>query len=165
MAHDQFEFSLLCDFSKPARLVGYFNLGYTNVSWMYGLPYGIVSQRHKQALRVLGDPLPLTPARKYAVENEHLARGVIRCLGDKSYYCISSSSDLSNFRSKPVDDALENNKLSSRNNLLVICGSQLSWKGDIESLKDFTRDVLKMIGRWKSPGDEVKAFYDSNVRN
>ena len=129
---------------------------------MYGLPYGIVSRRHKQALRVLGDPLPLTPARKYAVENEHLARGVIRCLGDKSYYCISSSSDLSNFRSKPVDDALENNKLSSRNNLLVICGSQLSWKGDIEGLKDFTRDVLKMIGRWKSPGGEVKAFYDLN---
>ena len=65
---------------------------------------------------------------------------------------------MSNFRSKPVDDALESNKLSSKNNL-VICGSQLSWKGD---LKYFTRNVLKMTGRWKSPGGEVKAFYNSN---
>ena len=73
-------------------------------------------------------------------------------------HTISSSSYLSNFRSKPVDDALESNKLSSKNDL-VICGSQLSWKGD---LKYFTRNVLKMTGRWKSPGGEVKAFYNSN---
>ena len=38
--------------------------------------------------------------------------------------------------------------------------SQLSWKGDIEGLKDFTRNVLKMTGRWKSV--EVKAFYSSH---
>ena len=35
-------------------------------------------------------------------------------------------------------------------------------KGDIEGLKDFTRNVLKMTGGWKSPGGEVKAFYNSN---
>ena len=51
---------------------------------------------------------------------------------------------------------------SQKNNLLVICGSQLSWKEDIEGLKDFTRNVLKKTGRWKSPGGEVKAFYNSN---
>ena len=75
---------------------------------------------------------------------------------------ISSSSCLSNSRSKSADDALECGKLSSKNNHLVICGSQLSWKGDIEGLKDFTRNVLKMTGRWKSPGGEVKAFYSSH---
>ena len=72
---------------------------------------------------------------------------------------------MSNFRSKSVDDALESDKLSSKNTLLVICGSQLSWKGEIEclkTLKDFTRNVLKMTGRWKSPSSEVKAFYNSN---
>ena len=75
---------------------------------------------------------------------------------------ISSSSCLSNSRSKSADDALESGKLSSKNNHLIICGSQLSWKGDIEGLKDFTRNVLKMTGRWKSPGGEVKAFYSSH---
>ena len=75
---------------------------------------------------------------------------------------ISSSSCLSNSPSKSADDALESGKLSSKNNHLVICGSQLSWKGDIEGLKDFTRNVLKMTGRWKSPGGEVKAFYSSH---
>ena len=92
----------------------------------------------------------------------------VRCHGDTvsgvmaTSYTISSSTYLSNFRSKSVDDALESDKLSSKNTLLVICGSQLSWKGDIEGLKDFTRNVLKMTGRWKSPGGEVKAFYNSN---
>ena len=32
----------------------------------------------------------------------------------------------------------------------------------VEGLKDFTRNVLKMTGRWKSPDGEVKAFCDSN---
>ena len=75
IAHDQFEFSLLCDFSKPARLAGYFNLGETNVSWAYRLPHGIVPRRHKQALWVFADRLPSTHARNDAVENEHFARG------------------------------------------------------------------------------------------
>ena len=55
IAHNQFEFSLLCDFSKPARFVGYFNFGEPNVSRAYGLPCRIISRRHKQTLWVLDD--------------------------------------------------------------------------------------------------------------
>ena len=52
---------------------------------------------------------------------------------------ISSSSCLSN----SADHAPESDKLFSKNNHLVICEFQLSWKGDTEGLKDFTRKVLK----------------------
>ena len=75
IAHDQSEFSLLCDFSKPARLSGYYNLGEANVSWAYRLPHGIVPRRHKQTLWVFADRLPSAHARNDAVENEHFAGG------------------------------------------------------------------------------------------
>ena len=74
IAHDQFEFSLLCDFSKSAQLVGYFNVGETNVSWTYRLPHGIVSQCYEQTLWVFDDRLPSADTRKRAPENEHFAR-------------------------------------------------------------------------------------------
>ena len=69
-----------CDFSKSARLVGYFNAGETNVPWTYRLPHGIVSRRHEQTLRIFGDRLPSTDTRKRAVENEHIARRETDCV-------------------------------------------------------------------------------------
>ena len=53
--------------SKSARLVGYFNVGETNVTWTYRLPHGIVSGCYEQALWVFGDRLPSADTRKRAV--------------------------------------------------------------------------------------------------
>ena len=68
------------DFSKPARLAGYFNAGETNVSWTYRLPYGIVSRCYEQTLWVFGDRLPSADTRKHALENEHFARRETDCV-------------------------------------------------------------------------------------
>jgi hypothetical protein len=47
---------------------------------------------------------------------------------------------------------------SIENSHLVVCGPQLIWKGNIQELRHFTLDVLKLTGKWKSPGGDVKMF-------
>jgi hypothetical protein len=41
---------------------------------------------------------------------------------------------------------------------------QLIWKGNIQELRHFTLDVLKLTGKWKSPGGDVKMFTASDER-
>ena len=48
------------------------------------------------------------------------------------------------------------------NSHLVVCGPQLIWKGNIQELRHFTLDVLKLTGKWKSPGGDVKMFTASD---
>jgi hypothetical protein len=40
----------------------------------------------------------------------------------------------------------------------------LIWKGIIQELRHFTLDVLKLTGKWKSPGGDVKMFTASDER-
>ena len=50
------------------------------------------------------------------------------------------------------------------NSHLVVYGPQLIWKGNIQELRHFTLDVLKLTGKWKSPGGDVKMFTASDER-
>ena len=71
---------------------------------------------------------------------------------------IPSSSCLTNSSLKSDNESDQIDKLSARNNSLVVCGHQLSWEGNIEQLKHFTCTVLKLTGKWKSLGGDVKIF-------
>ena len=53
---------------------------------------------------------------------------------------------------------------SIENSHLVVCGPQIIWKGNTQELRHFTSDVLKLTGKWKSPGGDVKMFTASDEK-
>ena len=53
----------------------------------------------------------------------------------------------------------ENNEISfgpSEFPLVVTVNGKYKWQGDYKALQNFSEDVLKMKGKWSSPGGNVK---------
>ena len=47
-------------------------------------------------------------------------------------------------------------------NYFSIEDSKLRWTGDLDELKYFVANELKLTGKWTSPGGDVKAFSNDN---
>jgi hypothetical protein len=68
----------------------------------------------------------------------------------QSSACLANSATLKSGRKSDIT--------SIENSHLVVCGPQLIWKGNIQELRHFTLDVLKLTGKWKSPCGDVKCL-------
>ena len=73
--------------------------------------------------------------------------------------------------SSPFESSLVNMSMNSdENEALVTLISNLCadasgyfWKGNLSQLKSFVQDVLKLTGKWSSPGGETKQFKSTEI--
>ncbi|CAB4036347.1 dispatched homolog 1 isoform X1 [Paramuricea clavata] len=140
----------------------------------YGVAYVLAVDKNDRKSRVLFSMTEMSSAVIMAAFTTFIA-GYKRL---KACLCCAND-DLDHYKMVRKNDSTEssvclaNSTLKSEsksditsieNSHLVVCGPQLIWKGNIQELKHFTLDVLKLTGNWESPGGDNNA-HDDNKAN
>lgn len=76
---------------------------------------------------------------------------------------LSGSSLSRNYLANLPSFRNENEPSSTQASNLIADKSGYLWKGNLSELKCFVQDVLKLTGKWSSPGGETKLFKGTDV--
>ena len=72
-----------------------------------------------------------------------------------------NSSTLNNFSLDRVD--IPSIKLLNIKTHLVYDGTRIKWSNDLISLKNFTENIVGLVGCWRSPGGKSKQFVSNDL--